>query len=44
MRKSKYSDEQLIGGLKEAEQGVAVKDICRALGISNATLYQCRSK
>src|SRR6056297_486937 len=44
MRKSKYSEEQIIGALKRAEQGVAVKDICRELGISNATFYQWRSK
>jgi len=44
MRKSKYSEEQIIGDLKRAEQGVAVKDICRELGISNATFYQWRSK
>ena len=44
MRKSKYSEEQNIGALKRAEQGVAVKDICRELGISNATFYQWRSK
>jgi len=44
MRKSKYSEERIIGALKRAEQGVAVKDICRELGISNATFYQWRSK
>ena len=44
MRKSKYSEEQIISALKRAEQGVAVKDICRELGISNATFYQWRSK
>lgn len=44
MRKSKYSEEQIIVSLKRAEQGVAVKDICRELGISSATFYQWRSK
>ena len=44
MRKSKYSDEPIIRALKRAEQGVAVKDICRELGISNGTFYQWRSK
>jgi len=44
MRKSKYSEEQIISALKRAEQGVAVKDIYRELGISNATFYQWRSK
>jgi len=44
MRKSKYSEEQIIGALKRAEQGVAVKDIFRDLGISDAAFYQWRSK
>ena len=44
MRKSNYSEEQIIGARKRAEQGVSVKDICRELGISSATLYQWRSK
>ena len=44
MRKSKYSDQQIIGALKRAEQGVSVKDICRDLGISSGTFHQWRSK
>jgi len=44
MRKSKYSDQQIISALKRTEQGVAVKDICRELGISSGTFYQWRSK
>ena len=44
MRKSRYSEHQIVGALKRAEQGVAVKDICRELGISAATFYQWRSK
>ena len=44
MRKSKFSEHQIIGVLKQAEQGVAVKDICREMDISSATFYQWRSK
>ena len=44
MRKSKFSEHQIIGALKRAEQGVAVKDICRELGVSSARFYQWRSK
>lgn len=44
MRKSKYSEHQIIAALKQAENGVAVKDICRELGISSGTFYQWRSK
>ena len=44
MRKSKYSEHQIVGALKRAEAGVPVKDLCRELGISSATSYQWRSK
>ena len=44
MRKSKYSEHQIVGALKRAEAGVPVKDLCRKLGISSATFYQWRSK
>ncbi len=44
MRKSKFSDEQIIGILKSAEAGVAVTDVCRRHGISGHTYYRWRSK
>ena len=44
MRKSKFSEHQIVGALKQAETGVPVKDICRELGVSTATFYQWRSK
>ena len=44
MRKSKFSEHQIIGALKRSEQGVTVKDICREMGVSSATFYQWRSK
>ena len=44
MRKSKFSEHQIVGALKRAETGVPVKDICRELGVSTATFYQWRSK
>ena len=44
MRKSKYSEHQIVGALKRAEAGVPVKDLCRELGISSATFYQWRSQ
>ena len=44
MRKSKYSEHQIVGALKRAEAGVPVKDLCRELGVSSATFYQWRSK
>ena len=44
MRKSKYSEEQIIGFLKQAEAGVPVAEICRKGGFSDATFYKWRSK
>ena len=44
MRKSKYSEEQIIGFLKQAEAGIAVADVCRKGGFSDATFYKWRSK
>jgi putative transposase len=44
MRKSKFSENQIAGILKEAEAGVAVAELSRKHGISAALFYQWRSK
>ena len=44
MRKSKFTEEQIIGFLKQAEAGMPVADICRAGGFSDATFYKWRAK
>ena len=44
MRKSKFSESQIVGILAEGESGLAVGDVCRKHGISNATYYQWKSK
>lgn len=44
MKKSKFSDSQIIETLKRAEGGVAVPELCRELGISSATFYKWRSR
>ena len=44
MKKSKYSESQIVAILKEADAGVLVKDICRKYGISSATYYAWKSK
>jgi putative transposase len=44
MRKSRYSQEQIIGILKEHQAGIGVAELCRRHGISDATFYAWRSK
>ena len=44
MKRSKYSESQIVGILKEADAGVLVKEICRKYGISDATYYKWKSK
>ena len=39
MQKSKLSEEQIAYALRQAESGTAVADVCRQLGISDATFY-----
>ena len=42
--KQRFSEAQIIGFLREAEVGVAVKDLCRRHGFSEASYYLWRSK
>ncbi len=44
MKKSRFTDEQIIGFLKQAESGVAVKDLCRKHGFSDASFYKWRGR
>jgi len=44
MRRSKYSEEQIIRILKEAVAGAKTKDLCRRHGISEQTFYRWKSK
>lgn len=44
MKKSKYTEEQIIGVLKQMEAGRTVRDLARELGVSEATLYTWKSK
>jgi putative transposase len=39
MKKSRFCEEQIVGVSKEAGAGVPVKELCRRIGISDATLY-----
>ena len=42
--KKRFSEEQIIGFLREAERGIALKDLCRRHGFSEASYYLWRSK
>jgi putative transposase len=44
MRKSKFTESQIVGILGKGESGLPVAEVCRKHGISNATHYQWRSK
>jgi putative transposase len=44
MKKSRFTDSQIMEALKRAEGGVAVPDLCRELGVSTATFYKWRAK
>ena len=44
MRKSKFTEQQIIGALKQAEKGVPAKEICRELVIARATFYRWQGK
>jgi len=42
--KKRFTEEQIIGVIKEHEAGAKAEDICRRLGISNGTFYNWRAK
>ena len=44
MKKSRFTETQIIAILKQADSGMLVKDICRKHGISDATYYSWKSK
>lgn len=44
MKKSRFSDEQIIGMIKEQENGMPTAEVCRKHGVSTASFYKYKSK
>ncbi len=44
MKKSKFTEQQIVFALKQAETGVPVEEVCRKIGISEATFYNWKRK
>lgn len=44
MRKTRFTDEQIIGALQQLDSGLAAKDVARDLGVNVQTLYRWRKK
>jgi putative transposase len=44
MRNSRFTEEQIIGALKQAESGAKVDELCRKLGVTATTFYRWKAK
>ena len=44
MKKSKFTEEQIVFALKQAENGTMIEEICRKMGIGIATFYRWKKK
>lgn len=42
--KKRFTESQIVAAIKKQESGIAVKDICREIGISDATFYNWKAK
>ena len=44
MKKKRFTENQIVAAIKKQESGIPVKEICRELGISDATFYNWKAK
>ena len=44
MKRNRFTEEQIIGILKEHEAGISVSDLCRKHGVSDASIYKWKAK
>ena len=44
MKRTKFTESQIVAAIKKQESGVSTKDVCRELGISEATFYNWKAK
>lgn len=44
MKKTRFTEEQIVGALKQAEAGMKVAEVCRQIGVSQHTFYYWRRK
>ena len=44
MKKSKFTEAQIVFAIKQSETGVSVEEVCRKLGISKATFYNWKKR
>lgn len=44
MKKSKFTEAQIVFAIKQSETGVTVSEVCRKLGVSEATFYNWKKK
>ena len=44
MKKTKFTEAQIVFALRQAEKGIKVEEVCRKLGISDATFYNWKKK
>jgi putative transposase len=44
MKKTRFTESQIVAAIKKQESGISIKDICRELGISEATFYNWKAR